>query len=178
MCIATVSLWHGLDRLLHGMSLYTGSKTLTLHIVGKGQLEYLRKLSIELGLRNQVIFHEYATGEELDGYFNRCHIGVGSLGIHRKGLLETSELKAREYCSRGFPYINAAIDRDYPADFPYRLMIAPDESPINIDDIISFAEAVLADPDHPNKMRHYAEEHLDWSVKTKMLKGFLEELVD
>lgn len=32
-----------------------------------------------------------------------------------------------------------------------------------------------ADPGHPQKMRSYAEEHLDWSVKK--LKGFLEALV-
>lgn len=34
-----------------------------------------------------------------------------------------------------------------------------------------------ADPGHPQKMRSYAEEHLDWSVKMKKLKGFLEALV-
>lgn len=178
LCIATVSLWHGIDRLLHGMSLYKGPTNITVHIVGKGQMEYLRELSIELNLHNNVFFHEYAIGEELDGHFNRCHIGVGSLAIHRKGLQETSELKGREYCARGIPYINAAKDSDYPADFPYRLMIAPDESPISMDDILSFAQTTLVDPDHPKRMRRYAEEYLDWSVKTKRLKDFLEELVD
>jgi len=32
-------------------------------------------------------------------------------------------------------------------------------------------------PDHPQKMHRYAEEHLDWSVKMKRLKDFLEALV-
>ena len=52
-----------------------------------------------------------------------------------------------------------------------------DESPIEIEDVLAFAKDVCADPDHPEKMRRYARENLDWSVKTKRLKGFLERLV-
>jgi hypothetical protein len=86
-------------------------------------------------------------------------------------------LKGREYCARGVPYIIACDDPDFPADFPYILHLPADESPINIDQVLAFAQEVCADPDHPQKMRRYAEEHLDWSVKMKTLKGFLEALV-
>lgn len=36
---------------------------------------------------------------------------------------------------------------------------------------------VCADSDHPQKMRCYVEEHLDWSVKMAKPKGFPEALV-
>jgi hypothetical protein len=77
----------------------------------------------------------------------------------------------------GYPYILACADPDFPADFPHILHLPADESPINIDQVLAFAQEVCADPDHPQKMRRYAEEHLDWSVKMKKLKDFLEALV-
>ena len=53
-------------------------------------------------------------------------------------------------------------DPDYPADFPYILHFPPNEAPIDIDRVLSFANEVCADPEHPLKMRRYAEEYLDW----------------
>jgi hypothetical protein len=92
-------------------------------------------------------------------------------------LKEASILKAREYCARGTPFIYGIADPDFPPDFPYILHVPADESPIDIEQVLAFAKEVCADPDHPQKMRRYAEEHLDWSVKMKKLKDFLEALV-
>lgn len=178
LCVANVSRWHGLDRLIRGISTHNGMPKVILHIAGDGpELPQLHKLTNELGIGDRVIFHGFTTGKALDALFDQCHIAVGSLGIHRKGLTQTSELKGREYCARGIPYIIACGDPDFPADFPYILHLPADESPINIDQVLAFAQEVCADPDHPQKMRRYAEEHLDWSVKMKKLKDFLEALV-
>ncbi len=178
LCVANVSRWHGLDRLLRGLATHSGTPSVILHIAGDGaELPYLHQLTQELGISDQVIFHGFTTGKALDALFDECHIAVGSLGIHRIGLKEASILKAREYCARGIPFIYGILDPDFPPDFPYILQLPADESPIDIEQVIAFADKVLADPDHPQKMRLYAEEHLDWSVKMKKLKGFLEELV-
>ncbi len=178
LCVANVSRWHGLDRLLRGLATYNETPKVTLHIAGDGaELPHLQKLAGDLGITGRVIFHGFTTGEALDALFDQCHIAVGSLGIHRKGLTQTSELKGREYCARGIPYIIACSDPDFPPDFPYILHLPADESPINIEQILAFAREVYTDPDHPAKMRRYAEEHLDWSVKMKKLKNFLEALV-
>ena len=178
LCVANVSRWHGLDRLLRGLATYSRTPKVILHIAGDGaELPHLQQLTKELGIGDRVVFHGFTTGKALDDLFDQCHIAVGSLGIHRKGLTQTSELKGREYCARGIPYIIACADPDFPADFPYILHLPADESPINIDHVLAFAQEVCADPDHPQKMHRYAEKHLDWSVKMKILKGFLEALV-
>ena len=178
LCVAMINRWHGLDRLLRGLAAYSGTPKVTLHIAGDGaELPHLQQLTEELGIGDRVIFHGFTTGKALDALFDQCHIAVGSLGIHRIGLKEASILKAREYCARGIPFIYGIADPDFPADFPYILHLPADESPINIDQVLAFAQEVCADPDHPQKMRRYAEEHLDWSVKMKKLKDFLEALV-
>lgn len=177
--VANVSSWHGIDRLIQGINNFKGKKTVNLHIVGNGnEIPNLKKIVESLKLSDCVFFHGFKTGDELDSLFNSCHIAVGSLGIHRKGLTMTSELKAREYCARGIPYIIACGDPDFPDDFPYIFRLPPDESPIDIESVINFAQKVCSDPDHPQKMRKYAEENLDWAIKMKKLKEFLETLVD
>lgn len=178
LCVANVSRWHGLDRLLQGLTTYRGTPKVVLHIAGDGaELPHLQQLTDELGIGDRVVFHGFTTGKALDDLFDQCHVAVGSLGIHRIGLKEASILKAREYCARGIPFIYGISDPDFPADFPYILHLPADESPIDIKQVLAFAQEVCADPDHPQKMRRYAEEHLDWSVKMKKLKDFLEALV-
>ena len=178
LCVANISRWHGLDRLLQGIATYSGTPRVRLYVAGNGpELSHLQKLAGDLNITDLVAFNGFLTGEALDTLFDQCHIAVGSLGIHRKGLTQTSELKGREYCARGIPYIVACADPDFPPDFPYILRLPADENPIDVERILTFAKEICADPDHPQKMRRYAEEHLDWSVKMKKLKGFLEMLV-
>lgn len=177
LCVANVALWHGLDRLIHGMSEYNGSQDIYLHIVGDGSaLPNIRKLVSTLHLENQVIFHGHKSGTDLDAMFDQCHIAVGSLGGFRINMHEMSSLKSGEYCARGIPFILAATAMDFPKNWPYILHVPETETPINMDDVIEFADRVLADPNHVQEMREYAESHLDWMIKMKILKEFLENL--
>jgi len=178
LCVAHIARWHGIDRLLQGIASYQGTIQIVLHIAGDGtERPRLQELTSKLGIEDRVIYHGFIFGQELDTLFDTCHIGVGSLGIHRKGLQQTSELKAREYCSRGIPYITGVSDPDFPVAFPYILKVPPDETLIDIQQVVKFARRVLSDSDHPQNMHRYAERHLDWSVKMKKLKEFLEALV-
>ena len=177
LCVATVSFWHGIDRLIQGIAQYKGPVNVQLHIAGTGpELSNLKKLVQDLEIEDQVIFHGFTTGHDLDVLYNQCHIAAGSLGMHRKGLTMTSELKSREYCARGIPFVIACGDSDFPADFPAILKLPSDESPIDMDQVILFASSRSRDIDHAQTMRRYARENLDWSVKMKKLKVFLESL--
>lgn len=174
--------WYGLERLLFGLKNFiennSGGVSVFIHIVGEYPDESeLYKIIQNLDLQENVIFHGFVSGEDLNTYFDQCHIAVGSLGIHRIGLKEASILKAREYCARGIPYLYGVPDPDFPVDFPYVLQLPADETPVDIAKVIAFAREIYAEPDHPQKMRHYAEEHLDWSVKMERLKVFFSTLV-
>jgi hypothetical protein len=175
LCVANVSPWHGLDRLLNGIALYNGTTKIVFHIAGDGgALPHLRKLIKDQKIPGTVIFHGFQSGENLNRLFNSCHLAIGSLGIHRIGLKDASILKAREYCARGIPYVIAFNDPDFPDNYPYILKIPADETPVDITKIVKFAREVSNTPGHPQAMHLYAQEHLDWSVKMKLLKGFLE----
>ncbi len=179
LCVANVNRWHGLDRLIRGLGAYRGPVRVMLHIAGDGpELSGLKKLMNESDAGDKVIFHGFSTGKDLDDLFNTCDIAIGSLALHRIGLTEASVLKAREYCARGIPYIIASADPDFSDDFPFIFRIPADETPVDLQKVIEFAHRVCTDPAHPRKMRSYAAENLDWSVKMKRLKAFLETLVD
>jgi glycosyltransferase involved in cell wall biosynthesis len=175
LCVAYVSPWHGLDRLIRGIAAYKGPAKITLHIAGQGsEIPELKKLVNESDINEKVIFHGFLQGKDLDDLFNTCQIAVGSLGLHRIGLTEASILKAREYCARGIPYIIACSDPDFSNDFPYILRIPADETKVDVNNVIEFARRIREDPEHPQRMRAYAVEYLDWGVKMKKLKAFLE----
>lgn len=171
--VGAVSRWHGVDRLIHGIA-QSGNKRIHLHIVGDASgTQALKTLVNQQNLEEQVLFHGFKTGKELDEMFDKCHIAVGSLGIHRKGLKETSDLKSREYCARGIPFFSSAFDADVSENFPFRLKVPADDSPIDMAHIMDFAKNVLADGGHPRKIKEFATAKLDWEIKVKNLECFL-----
>lgn len=175
LCVANFSRWHGIDKLIKGLSLYKGDVQIELNLVGEGEeLERLKELTKYYRLEHAVKFHGYLSGKMLDDLFDKCHIAVGTLGIHRKGLRMTSELKIREYAARGIPFITCSQDPDFPGDFPYMMKLPADEAAINLDTVVIFAKGVYNDPTHHIKMREFSIENLDWSVKMRQLKDFCE----
>jgi len=177
LCVAQVAYWHGIDRFIRGMHDYSGDNTIILHIVGDGaELPNIKSLTSELHLESQVIFHGFKSGTELDAMFDECHIALDALAGFRKNLNELSTLKAREYCARGIPFLMASKDADFPESWDYIQMVPATEDPIDMELVIAFADRVLADYDHPQKMHEYAKDHLDWLAKMKVLKEFLEKL--
>ena len=175
--VGNVSRWHGLDRFIQGVAAYHGPVHVNLHIVGDGdELENMKTLTHTLAVTRSVHFHGFLGGPDLDKVFDRYHIAMGSLGIHRNGLKQASALKVREYCSRGIPFMISNDDPDFPATFPYSLPLPPDDTPISMDTVIGFYHAVYAHQSHPGEMREFAEEHLDWSVKMKNIKRFIQTM--
>ena len=179
ICVSSLARRHGLDRLLKGLAIYSGGAT-TVHlvIVGEGiELQNLRTMVKDLKLKDNVVFTGFMSGSALDDLFDNSHIAVGSLGMHRLDMIEASILKAREYCARGIPFLCGCSDPDFPDDFPYVHKVPADDSAIDIEKIVRFAEKVYSDHEHPKKMRTFAEENLEWSKKMEKLKEFCESLV-
>ena len=93
---------------------------------------------------------------------SRCDIGVGGLGLHRKGQYRSMTLKLREYMARGLPFVYAVDDPSLPEDPAFCLRLPNDESPIDLAELAAFARRAQADEETPARMRAYAESHMSW----------------
>ncbi|MFC5541586.1 glycosyltransferase [Ureibacillus suwonensis] len=179
LAVASVQKWHGYDRLIKGIAdYYKKNPKIEVHfyLVGDGkELPILKKLTENLNVSKYIHFEGFKSGNELDKFYNICHIGIGSLGLHRIGLTHASTLKNREYCAKGLPFIITAYDNDFPGNFKYVYKLPQNEQPINIESIIDFYKSIYNEKNFTLKMREYAENYLSWEAKMKPVACFLEE---
>lgn len=168
-----IGKWHGLDRLINGLSEYSHTKEVLLHIVGDGpEKNHLINQVRKLNMTDRVRFHGVLNGNGLDLLFDRSCLGIGTLGLHRKNVMIDSSLKHREYASRGLPFVTASNDSDmYGKDFVFQ--VPADESAINIESVIEFLTSQKIN-DNRHLIRSYAEEHLSWTKKMDSLMEYIE----
>ncbi|MBW2466722.1 MAG: glycosyltransferase family 4 protein [Deltaproteobacteria bacterium] len=167
--VSNLVYWTGYERMLHGMADYMkagNGQKVYFHVVGDGlYLEPLKRLTAEKGLAEQVIFYGAHAGEALDRFFQEKHLAIGNLGVHRKGMVTNPDLKNREYCARAVPFVTSTSDPGFSADFPYILTVPPDESAIQIKQLIDFVENLRVEhPEYQREMREFAEIRFDWAV--------------
>jgi hypothetical protein len=91
--------WHGVDKLLALANHFTNWK---IHLVGPKNLD----------LPGNVIQHGPLDKSELHRLYMQSNIGLGSLALHRKNMMEASPLKTREYANYGLPMIIGYQDSD------------------------------------------------------------------
>jgi glycosyltransferase involved in cell wall biosynthesis len=173
--VAEVHYWHGFDRLIAGLGEYymntDSPRQVYFHIVGgvaqnemHGSIHApgFAELIAQYNIQDHVIFHGQLFGEELNTVFNQCCFAIGSLARHRSGISVIKTLKNREYATRGIPFIYSEQDSDF-ENKPYILKAAPDESPINIMQIIDFIDNHQFKPEEIRK----SIEHLSWKKQMK-----------
>jgi glycosyltransferase involved in cell wall biosynthesis len=167
--VAEVHYWHGYDRVIHGIGEYykrPHDKNVYFHIVGgvapsemydtaqaPGFDRYIKQYDIE----KQIIFHGQKYGKELDELFNAADFAIGSLARHRTKIDKIKTLKNREYAARGIPFIYSETDEDFDR-MPYVLKAPADESPVSIQAIIQFYEALNSTPEQIRA----SIKHLSW----------------
>jgi hypothetical protein len=180
--VGNVDFWHGYDRVIYGLKDYYNNHNtqlkITFDIVSpvREEVKNLQEITTELGLSEYVIFHDKKDGEELDELFDRCHLAVGDLGSYRKGLKQTAALKVRDYSARGIPFISSVEDPDFSSDFPYILKLSADNEPVNMLQVIDFIKNIQLDLQHSSKLRDYATQNLDWSIKLKPVIEIIKKL--
>lgn len=168
--LANVRFWHGYDRVLRGLKeYYTSNPSVMVYfdIVGSGAsiINELKDYIKQNALDEYVVFHGPMIGESLDHIFDQTHLGIGSLANFRRYVYIDSALKNREYCARGIPFVLASPDPDF-EEFPHRLYVSEDETPLNIQELISFiySQYNIATPE---VIREYAIQNLSWESKLK-----------
>ena len=161
--------WHGLDRMIKGLDVHKYDSDIVLDIVGDGpELKRLKLLVKEKHLEGRVIFHGVCVGEKLNELFDQADIGVGTLGLFRKGVKVDSSLKNREYVARGLPIILSGKDSDIKSDLNFVCKVPNDESYIDIRKIESFLNGLDID-ETIKRARSFAENQLSWNTKMNTL---------
>ena len=175
--VAEVHTWHGYDRLIAGLGEYykntPNPRQVYFHIVG-GVHPHERYKANEFhpgmqaiidkyGIQDKIIFHGQLFGDALDEVFNQSCFAIGSLARHRSGITIIKTLKNREYATRGIPFIYSEQDSDFDNQ-PYVIKASPDESPIDVQQILDFIDHHQFEPEVIRK----TVENLSW--KTQMQK--------
>jgi hypothetical protein len=173
--VAEVHLWHGYDRLIAGLGEYymntSSPRNIVFHIVGGvdpfdlyggGDYPGIQTLIDQYGLQEHVVFHGQLFGEELDKVFNQSCFAIGSLARHRSGITVIKTLKNREYATRGVPFIYSEQDSDFDHQ-PYVVKAVPDESPIDIQQILDFIDTHHFRPEEIRK----TVESLSWKIQMR-----------
>lgn len=175
IAVSSMLFWHGYDRLLEGLHLYYSNKpiiTVVFHVVGDiNTIEAIRykKLVKEYNLDNYVVFYGFLSNNELDSVFENSDIGIGCLGIHRKGIQSCKSLKNREYCARGIPFIYSESDPTFDnQEFVYR--VSHDDSPIDVKAIVDFYRKLKYSS---NEIAAFAENNLTWDKQMSIISTWI-----
>ncbi len=170
LAVASMCEWHGYERIIQGLAEWKNekSKEYIIDLVGDegdGSLEKWKKLAIELGVSEQVVFHGRMTGDALTGMYNMASIGICSLALYKIGFNTGSVLKLREYMARGLPFVYAHDDPHMSEDMPWCIRISNNEEPVRMDDIDLFVNRIAEIKDISNQMREYARIHMTWEAQ-------------
>lgn len=167
--------FNGLDRLFMGMATYKGNTKLHLRLYGRN-LESEKRQIQEYGIQEMVELNDFIDKERIDEIMNSVDLGVGALGVHRKGLKSTTTIKAREYFARGLPFFFGHNDPDFSsssAAMNFCLEYEANDEPIDIEQLIQWYSNLEDQQNLPEKMHQFAVENLDYTIKMKRLLEFL-----
>ncbi|WP_308576489.1 glycosyltransferase [uncultured Fusobacterium sp.] len=172
---------HGYERLITGLYEYYkegGMRKIQLKLIGNGDeiLKY-KKLVKKYKLEKNVIFYGTRFGEELNELYKGNAVGINSLAIHRQGLKEESTLKTKEYAAKGLPivsssYVDAFSEK---GNIKYVMRVSPDESAININELVSFVDKIYEGKEVKNireSIRNDAKQICDISYTMKPVIEF------
>jgi hypothetical protein len=178
VAVANLGIRHAYDRVIDGLSAYArrpGGMAVTLEIVGSGTSEAdLRARVARAGLQAVVSFAGPRMGADLDRRMAGAHVGVAALGMHRIGA-DTQDLKSREYCARGLPFVTSNADPDFPPGTPFVHRVPADDSPVDIAALVAWHGRLMRDhPGYRAEMRAHARAHLTWDAKMAPVADYLQ----
>ena len=176
IAVANIAFWHGFDRIIDGLNLYYRENKcrdvkVYLKIVGKGNeqtYDFLVNLVKKYNLRDYVSFYGEQYGKSLDALFETADLAIGCLGCHRKKIKEISSLKNVEYAARGIPFIYSEQNPDFD-NMPYVKKELPDDSPINIQELVEWRKRVNI---QPLEIRCTVEPVLSWEQQMKKVTDY------
>jgi len=177
--VGNISPWHGLDKLIMGLSqldfVYKGYP-IKLEIIGEGNsYSQIKELVRTLKGEKYIMFHGFLENDNKYEILSNCDIAIGSLASERRGLNESSNIKLREYCAFGIPFIKTDYDADFDHNRQAKLFTFTIKNCAKLnwlDQILDFAINIKGNSEISLLMREYAENFLDWHIKIRKLMNF------
>jgi hypothetical protein len=172
--------WHGLNLILDDLEIYKGEIKLILNLVGdiseqdRNRIKELNK-NKNKNIDIKILGRKYS--DELDEIFAISTIAISTMAISTiaistKSMKEACPLKTREYIARGIPFIYGYKDVDLNGNEEFALKI----DKFDIYKVIEFAKKISDRDGLSDKMRKFAINDLDWSIKVRQMYEFCEEL--
>lgn len=164
--------WNGIERIIDSIDkyiLHTNKYNIKLYLCGSFN-------KTEIPPRDYIIETGYLNKTELDLLFDKVHIGVSTLAQYKKKFNEVAILKTREYIVRGLPFIYAYTDPDIKKNdliSNYCLNFPNNNSPIEFENIINFAQNVYTNINHPQIMNSWAISNISWNIKMEKLIKYI-----
>ena len=175
IAVANISIWHGYERILKGISDYYKNKEeikFLFHVVGEGpSLQDLKKLSKVLGIEKHIKFYGKKFEEELDEIYENSDVSIGSIGIHRKNF---TTLKTREACIKGIPFISVKGDPVFDENFEYMYTVEDKDVPVDVESIYNWFKN-LDYKKYVTEMNQFAKENLGWDRTFKNVISCIKE---
>lgn len=165
--VGNAGVWHGLDRLILGLSKYyeqpdSNKREVRLIVVGGGMSEETQNLSIRNRMQDYVSFMGARDGKDLDEIMQHATVGVGVLATHRLSSELFSPLKHREYCARGIPFIYDGNDDGF-SEVEFALNVGMCDDPIDVDAVVGFVDKLRNENELPQIIQAYAAKNFSWS---------------
>lgn len=175
--LANLSFWHGYDRVIAGLARYlrgAPARPVRFHVIGEGsELPHLREQALAAGLQAEVVFHGAQRGAALEALLKQAHVGISTLAMHRIRT-DTSNIKSREFCARGLPFVIGYADRDFGNDLPFVFHAPASEEPLDMAAVVDWFDGLREQvPEYPRTMRAYAEARLGWDTKLRPVLDYL-----
>lgn len=168
--------YNGLDRLIISLARQINNQfRYYLTIIGNDtdlEIKTIQQYNTEEFVKLKPAMNKQALDMELRNY----HLGVGPLAVHRKGIVSTTSIKAREYFARGLPFFFAHHDpgiSDNKALQPYFLQLEASDEPIDLQLLDAFVLSMKTKDNFSNEMHGLAKQYLNYSVQVKQIFDFI-----
>ncbi len=110
MLIGSYSKWHGIERLLESLRGIPYDQSYIIHIIGDIPKDIIE--DIKANFHDSVKYHPGKNKQEVIGFLEQIHCGIGTLALFTKNMEEACPLKVREYFAQGLPCLLGYIDTD------------------------------------------------------------------
>ena len=184
LAVATFRKHHGYERVINGLAEYYkqgGERNITLRMVGDGdEKQKYQELVRKHKLEKHVDFLGRMVGDDLEKQYDWADIALGSFGMYKIDVYNSSVLKVREYLAKGLPIISGCHEDAFEDEkFGYFLEFPNDMSTISIKRVINFYDNIYQAGFNKNIMvkniREYARRHINYDVVFQNVIDYIRE---